>query len=64
VILEIFLGMFLGLIIYLCCREPIQGPARYARHYDGDEDDDDTPRRSKRLRDEDDPFEDRRREWE
>jgi len=54
-----------GLIVYLCSREPAEEPAQYARDYDGDEDDDDTPRPSRRLREREDDYddEDRGREW-
>jgi hypothetical protein len=63
VILEIFVGI-IGLIIYLCSREPLLSERRrYGRQYDGDEDDDDRPRRSRRYRDEDeDNRRDRRRD--
>jgi hypothetical protein len=66
VILEVFLGL-IGLIVYLCSREPLltERRGRYARDYDGDEDDDDQVRRSRRYRhrDEDDEDRDRRRAW-
>jgi hypothetical protein len=63
VILEIFTGL-IGLIIYLCSREPLLTERkRYARDYDGDEHDDDQPKRSRRYRGRnDDDDRDRRRD--
>ena len=64
VLLEIFVGI-IGLIVYLCSREPLISERRpYARDYHGDEDEDDRPRRSRRFRDrdEDDYRRERRRD--
>jgi hypothetical protein len=65
VILEVFLGL-IGLIVYLCSRQPLVSErGRYAREYDGDEDDDDRIRRSRRYRHRDDGNDERgrRKEW-
>jgi hypothetical protein len=56
VILEIFVGL-VGLIVYLCVREPLLSERRRRPRRERDEDDDyddDRPRRSRRLRDDDD----------
>ncbi|HJZ93771.1 MAG TPA: hypothetical protein VKE40_23050 [Gemmataceae bacterium] len=55
VLIEIFVGL-IGLIIYLCVREPLLSERRRRRRRDDeyDEDDDDRPRRSRRLRDDED----------
>ncbi|HEX3151717.1 MAG TPA: hypothetical protein VHR66_26835, partial [Gemmataceae bacterium] len=58
VVLEIF-TMVIGLIVYLCSREPLLSERKpYAREYEGDEHDDDQVRRSRRYRhrDEDDRY--------
>jgi len=63
VLLEIFVGI-IGLIVYLCVREPLLSERRRARRgYEDEELDDlDRPRRSRRLpRDVDDDY-DRRRD--
>src|SRR5262245_48859509 len=51
VLIEIFVGI-IGLIIYLCVREPLLSEHRRRRRDDEYDEDDDRPRRSRRLRDE------------
>jgi hypothetical protein len=53
VILEIFVGL-IGLIVYLCVREPLLSEKRRRRMRDDEDDDYDRPRRSRRVRDRDD----------
>lgn len=52
IILEIFVGL-VGLIVYLCVREPLLSERRRSRRYEADDDDYDRPRR-RRVRDDDD----------
>jgi hypothetical protein len=60
VILEIFVGI-VGLIVYLCSREPLLSERqRRRREYEAEEEDElDRPRRSRRIRDRDDEYDDR-----
>jgi hypothetical protein len=60
VILEIFVGI-VGLIVYLCVREPLLTERqRRRRDYEAEEEDElDRPRRSRRMRDRDDEYDDR-----
>jgi len=65
VLIEIFVGI-IGLIVYLCVREPlVSEPRRSRRRCEEDELDDlDRPRRSRRLRDRDDDYDqDHRRDY-
>lgn len=60
VILEVFVGL-VGLIVYLCVREPLltERQRRRREYEDYEEDELDRPRRSRRLRDRDDEYDDR-----
>jgi hypothetical protein len=60
VILEIFVGL-VGLIVYLCVREPLLSEKRRRRMRDEEDDDYDRPRRSRRMRDDDDDYDRPRR---
>jgi hypothetical protein len=61
VLVEIFAGMLLGLIIYLCVREPLltERQRRRREHEEWEEDELDRPRRSRRMRDRNDEYDDR-----